>query len=607
MSLAALSECAYVPHWFRKITCHHGWQRVGSTPAVGHEPTTHDLDQFRPVPRSAHNVPTVPARAHRFTPGGSRLAPLSTAGQSPRRSGSPGQVTISMSPLTDLSHYKDMIKELCDHALQGPGKVEMRVSEYFDLNRSQPTLDFVDIHTENDVSVFIEPDAIRNLQDDWGQQCEIMISTFFDSLLDAAQMNDTDRLEYLLFNLSEPNETHLGWSKGVSQGRGLGRKRAEKVMNNLRTSKAAKTGLLQDLEDSAVFVHQIGPDIVSDITTNVIRGMLISYTQGVCDYYGIPLEEVPSGPVWHPQRQEWENGFALLPVATRGKLLLVPKVIARYRPHIDGQEYYRYHLVPNLQSEELDNPASRLVRFGKDGKKRVDKKDVEKRYPFRKSVVTDLTIDRRHIFEAYKARKSAFHSPPLNHSQISGYTSTPLPDYGSLLNDVLSTPVGTANATKYHRAIEALLTAIFYPSLSEPKVEDAIHEGRKRIDISYTNTAPIGFFRWLRIHGIPCRYVVVECKNYGKDLENPELDQISSRFSPLRGQIGLLTCRGFKNKQLFMKRCRDTALDHRGYVIPLDDDDLKLLVEEAKKEFDPTQPRMSEFSLLKERFDELVS
>jgi hypothetical protein len=66
-------------------------------------------------------------------------------------------------------------------------------------------------------------------------------------------------------------------------------------------------------------------------------------------------------------------------------------------------------------------------------------------------------------------------------------------------------------------------------------------------------------------------------------------------------------CRGFENKELFKKRCRDTAYDHRGYVIVLDDNDLRTLVEEAQSELDPLQPRMPEFQLLKERFEELVS
>ncbi|GAA2418906.1 hypothetical protein GCM10010404_91860 [Nonomuraea africana] len=483
----------------------------------------------------------------------------------------------------------------------------MRVSEFFHLGRTQPALDFVDVDTVNDVSVFIEPAAIRYVDDDWGQQCMIMITTFFDSLLDAARMGDLQRLRYLLLNLSEPNETHLGWSKGESKGRGLGAKKAEKVIESLRSSRAVHSGLLEDLEDASIFVDQIGPDIVSDITTNVIRGMLIAYTQSVCDYHDIPLREVPSGPVWHPHRQEWENDFAMLPVASHGKLLLVPKVIARYRPHLDRDEYYRHHLLPNLQAEELANPGSRLVQVMKDGERYVTKKVLEERYPNRKSVVTNLSLQRISIFEAYREKKKTVSSRPLGHRELSTYTSTPLPDFGKLLDDVLSVPTGTEHATKYHHAVEALLTALFYPSLSEPKIEAKLHEGRKRVDISYTNVASSGFFQWLRIQRVPCRYVVVECKNYGTDLENPELDQISSRFSPLRGQVGILACRRFKNKDLFKKRCRDTALDYRGFVLALDDDDLRELVEEAEASIHPLEPKPNEFRLLKKRFDELVS
>ena len=115
--------------------------------------------------------------------------------------------------------------------------------------------------------------------------------------------------------------------------------------------------------------------------------------------------------------------------------------------------------------------------------------------------------------------------------------------------------------------MEELLTALFYPALTSPRVEYPIHEGRKRIDITYTNNARQGFFDWLRLHSIPCRYITVECKNFQSDPADPELDQLSSRFSPLRGQVGLLVCRTFNSRELLMKRCRDTTRhgtrDHR--------------------------------------------
>jgi hypothetical protein len=146
-----------------------------------------------------------------------------------------------------------------------------------------------------------------------------------------------------------------------------------------------------------------------------------------------------------------------------------------------------------------------------------------------------------------------------------------------LLSTVTGVPLGKPDADKYEKAIEALLTALFYPGLTSPISQHRIHDDRKRIDITYTNMATGGFFKWLAAH-YPSSQVMVECKNYSRDLKNPELDQLSSRFSPSRGRVGLMVCRSFDNKKLFEERCRDTAKDDRGFIVVLDDDDLTELV-----------------------------
>lgn len=218
------------------------------------------------------------------------------------------------------------------------------------------------------------------------------------------------------------------------------------------------------------------------------------------------------------------------------------------------------------------------------------------------------------MFQTYKRRKRLIVPKPLDHQQIGDITHTAYPDYDAMLKKVLDTPVGTQHATAYHHAIADLLAAIFYPSLSNRQVEFAIHNGRKRIDIAYTNSAPEGFFHWLVNHMVPSKYVFVECKNYGRDVANPELDQLSSRFSQLRGMVGLLTCRAFENKDLFYKRCRDTALDGRGYVLAIDDEDLKQLVANVKA-FDqpdtgndsPPDGKRADYPLLHDRFRALLT
>jgi hypothetical protein len=97
-----------------------------------------------------------------------------------------------------------------------------RVSQVFDLNTSQGGLDFVDVDVVDDVPVFIDPSAIRAQEGDWIAACQISLQSFFSELLRAIKTKDRKRIEELIYPLSEPNETHLGTSRGRSQGIGLG-------------------------------------------------------------------------------------------------------------------------------------------------------------------------------------------------------------------------------------------------------------------------------------------------------------------------------------------------------------------------------------------------
>lgn len=152
-----------------------------------------------------------------------------------------------------------------------------------------------------------------------------------------------------------------------------------------------------------------------------------------------------------------------------------------------------------------------------------------------------------------------------------------------LVAELRSIPAGPENATKYHRTVVGILELLFYPRLFAPQVEREIHDGRKRIDITFDNGAESGFFyRLHQTHQTPCPYIMVECKNYSRDVANPELDQMGGRFSPNRGKVGLVVCRSIEDLPHFLARCADTYRDQRGIILPLVDDDLILLLD-AKK------------------------
>lgn len=485
----------------------------------------------------------------------------------------------------------------------------MRISEHFDLPRSQGALDFIDVDLEGDTRAFVEPRAIRRIPSEWAEGCVGLLQNFFQNVLQAVRDDDRNRGLDLLEGLREPNETHLGLSTDRPRGSGLGPGLVDRVWSRLRQSEAAKSGLLKDLEETALVIREIDVDRISDITTNIIRQPLIDYTQEMSEHYGIPTEEVGAGHTWNPESGSWnEEEYAHLPMTPVGPLILVPKVIVRTRLDFDPGKYFRGYILAALQNREL-SAGTNLVHTLKSGEKRVYKKEVRKKYFGKKPEKVaneEATLEEPGLLDQYRKDKSkqGYRDPPLTYSELEDVTGSPSPNWDDLLSSITGIPAGNEHATDYHRAAERFLTAMFYPSLSAPRIESEIHQGRKRVDIRYTNNGVGSFFGWVQANYRPQPYCYVECKNYKGDLKNDDLDQLSGRFSKTRGNFGLLLCRSFKNKPLFIEKCRDTASDDRGFVIVLDDSDLTALVE-VKKE-DEAQKTRRVFEYMSERFAEIV-
>lgn len=477
----------------------------------------------------------------------------------------------------------------------------MRVSKHFKLDRHQAELDFVDVPLDTDLPVFVEPTAIRTLCTPWANQCVALLQSFFASVLSAVKKGDKARAVDLLASLRERNEFHLGYSSGKSRGHAFGTGSAGSVWDSLLKSKAARTGVLKDLEDTALLIDGVGPDMISDAVCNIIRGPLIEYTQDMCRYYGIPMASgVASGPMWDLREERWVASFVELPMPDGEKLVLVPKAIVRLAASYDVGEYYRHYLLPELQRQHLAS-GSALVEVLKNKKRRVTKKSLMEHYGHDKEAVSSLTEKNPSILNKYKKAKDAEPSPPMSNKALAEIENTSNPNLADLLAEVLKVPPGGGKAASaYERAIERLLTALLYPSLTYPQRQKPINEKRKVIDLMYNNNATEGFFAWLAKH-YPAPYIFIECKNYSEDVENPELDQLSGRFSPSRGQFGILVCRSVSDRKKLDAMCRDTARDSRGYMIVLDDADLRALVGAF-----PAMHQGDGKTLLNMRFDQLV-
>jgi hypothetical protein len=453
----------------------------------------------------------------------------------------------------------------------------MRISRHFRLDADQAELDFVDIDFARDTRLFLDPYLLALSQDPWSIEASGTVRSFFSFFLGLLYNGKKEEARQLFDHLHEPNETCLGLSRKKPKGRGVGDEDAQRIFDSLAESEAAKSGLLQDLQDCRVFVKGIGKDKASDMTTNIIRRHLIEYTIQQCILWDIPLSESPSNFCWNGENRIWEAGYSQNLHVKGRRILLVPKSVVSHCKQYAPEKFHRHFLLRFLQHEHLSLGTS-LVQT------RILKNKTEIRFVTKISLIEKggAAFDKDFLATFTKAHPEVFSD--FTQAERTREYSIPLEglikeDVGSIcqhLEDKLAAaPTGQEFATKYHRIAVSILDFLFYPHLTKPSVEQKIHEGRKRIDVTFDNGATNGFFATLSNQAqIPCRYVFVECKNYGKDVGNPEVDQLSGRFSFNTGRFGLLLCRDVRDLGLLLARCRDTVQDGRGFIIPLVDEDL---------------------------------
>jgi hypothetical protein len=449
----------------------------------------------------------------------------------------------------------------------------MKIAERFRIEASQFELDFVNIDTDRDLPLFVDPYFMETRNDAFSVAATRTLRNFFQTLVNHIRANQLELARHLFDFLHEPNETCLGVSSDKPRGNAIGDVDGEKLFQSIVHSRAVIAGIVENIQDFKLFIPGIDKDKISDLTTNVIRYHLIKYTQNQCALWGIPLvDNVQSGFFWDSALGTWRNEFERMLVVDEKPILLTPKSVVSYSKLYTPQKYYSKFVLEFLQHEHVA-ALSALVQYRRDGTPYVTKKSLgESVAPYSKDFLTTFTERHPEVFREFKEWVKA-RAKPLRSDEIIDEDRGLVTAF--LIDRLNGIPAGGEQATVYHRTAVGILELLFYPDLISPVVEQEIHEGRKRIDITFDNAATDGFFfRMHNTHQTPCQYIFVECKNYSKDVGNPELDQLAGRFSVNRGKVGLLLFRRADQMNGLIARCRDTYIDHRGTILPLSDVDL---------------------------------
>ena len=464
----------------------------------------------------------------------------------------------------------------------------MRISKKFNLGKTQNELDFIDIDISKDMPLFIDPYRISKLSGPFIDEANGIINNYFSYLTELLVSGDYETARKIFTHLNEVNETCLGYSAKKPRGNGLGKKSSDEIFESLMGSKAVGLGILNSLEDLQVFVPGVSSDRISDMTTNIIRKLLIEYTKNQCEIFNIPLtSNIASGMYWNPVSRQWEQEFTDMLVINGKRYLLVPKIIVTYGDRINSGNYFQHFVLNFLQDENIKEKTN-LVQYRKGkmnkGEPFVTKKDIKekqlgtknKKFIPNKDWLANFTNAHKRVFSEFKNKSfSKMKSVDFKENRKN------IADY--LIKKLMSIPTGTDNADEYHITMLCILEFIFFPHISNPKKEVPINDGRKRIDIVYNNTAINGFFYDLfEKYNIPANFIMVECKNYSSDIKNPELDQLLGKFSKHRGKFGISTSRKSNDYDTLIKRCNDIYCDTDNLIIPLVDDDIITILNEIK-------------------------
>lgn len=473
-----------------------------------------------------------------------------------------------------------------------------RFSEHFNLNIRSEDLEFLDIYANQDIQLFLDPYGISAMGTDWSRKCELHIAGFFQYLIDSIKVGDKKTVKTLLNALHEVDEVALGYSEGVPSGRGIGEAQAKEIQQAFENSEAAKSGDIKDIADCALMIPGINRDKISDITSNILKKALIEFTKSQCSKHKILLKRVAVNNVFDYDTLSFTSYFAELPVINGMAKILLPISSVRREPQLSKDKYYRNFVLEFLRAEH-EHAGDALASILKNGRIVVRKKDLQQKYPMSTDFIYKFSKDHPKVLEKFKSELRRTYkgnqSPALqpNKKVLNAAERTTI---------LLNIKAGNSEASNFHKITFDNLIYILGSRVSNPNSEVDINDGRKRIDIVFNNSDKEGFFYKLnQLHQIKCPKIFVECKNYGKEMGNPEIDQLQGRFSEKRGLFGVLLCRSINDKQRMIARCKDVMNDRKGYIIVLEDDDIIALLNNKER-----KDEQSIDDFFEKRLDELI-
>lgn len=262
-----------------------------------------------------------------------------------------------------------------------PKNPPVLVSQYYNLNGE---LEFHDIDLENDNKWFLCPYIIENLRNKnvWANKMTIQAINYFNYVLELLKSKRYKQADKTFTNLNEWNLTRLGMSAKGFEGKGINLK-SRYLLQCLNDDGFILMEYVERIQDLKLFVDGIKDDKVSDAFTNIVKSILIEFTQEQCLLHKIPMKPVKVKNIWDDNSKSWVTQMVELPHYKNKPFALVPKECLTTRSWYNATSFARKMVLEDQQSQFIDDkdkPSKKELIEKIKNKKWLLNKDYIKHY-----------------------------------------------------------------------------------------------------------------------------------------------------------------------------------------------------------------------------------
>ena len=440
---------------------------------------------------------------------------------------------------------------------------------------SQFEVDFVIPRMGKDLPLGIDPFLLFKSRDPEFQELHSQLLDSFNMGITAIRsdrINDARRL----FQFPEVSDIGMGYTKKGKRGAGVGEFLSELIIETLINSPSLLERGVRHVEEMQLVSVGIGPDRISDITANIFKERLITYTQEQCQLWNIPLKtSVPINHIFDLKNKDWYDGYFDLPVSPfdGSPILLVPRRIVRTLPWINYDDFFKMEFALYLRAKKV---RGRLQRRNQTTKiqPHIEKEQVVQ--------IARKEVERIDRFVAMKEANAAHAQPSITY--INPEATCPEAD---LLKDKLhNLPSGQKDATEYQKLVLEILNFLLSPDLIDGELEVRTVDGTERRDIIFTNDSDASFWDYLRTEH-SCLLLMFETKNT-ESIEPTYLNQTATYLGDRIGRLGFIVSR-YPVKEAAQKKIYSIYNDSnpRKIILTLSDTDVETMLNMKCRGVDP--------------------